>query len=158
MTKEGSDSHPVGKQATGVSIKAGCKDVPTITEAPGGVSSREKELWADIRLAEGSLDSNNPQDCGEGQTEETKNLEQTRQYENLTTHNNTQEQEERAKETHNLVKKCPESRDRKGIVREKTRIAIGDDMDKDWTFETGKAENDGRNIDWSKEGEIHFIH
>ncbi|KAJ1135872.1 hypothetical protein NDU88_002301 [Pleurodeles waltl] len=28
----------------------------------------------------------------------------------------------------------------------------GEDADKDWAFETRKAENDGRNIDWSKDG------
>ncbi|KAJ1090669.1 hypothetical protein NDU88_003798 [Pleurodeles waltl] len=127
-------------------------DAPTIKEAPGGVSRGEKDLCAGIRLAEGSLDSNNPQDCGKGQIEEAKNLEQTRQSEYLTVYNNTQEQEERAKETHNLVKECPEFRDRKGIVQEKTRIATGEDMDTDWTFETGKVENDGRNTDWSKKG------
>ncbi|KAJ1172599.1 hypothetical protein NDU88_004444 [Pleurodeles waltl] len=113
MAKEGSDGHPVGKRATGGSIK----------------------------------------DCGEGHIDKAKNLEwQTRQSDNLTAHNNTQEQEERAKETHNLVKECPESSGRKGIVREETRIATGEDVNKDWTFETGKAENDGRTIDWSKDG------
>ncbi|KAJ1103796.1 hypothetical protein NDU88_001217 [Pleurodeles waltl] len=65
LTKEGSDSHPVGKRTIGGSIKAGCKK-------------------------------------------------------------------------------------RNSAGEDKNRY--GEDMDKDWTFETGKAENDGRNIDWSKEG------
>ncbi|KAJ1148961.1 hypothetical protein NDU88_001785 [Pleurodeles waltl] len=156
MAKEGSDSHLAGKRFTGGSIKIGCKDVPTtIEEAPagGGTSRGEKDLCVDIRLAEGSLDSKKPQDCGEGQADEAKNLDrQVMQSENPIVLNCTQEQEERAKDTCNLVKECPEFCCRKGIVQEKTRTTTGEDADKDWAFETRKAENDGRNIYWSKDG------
>ncbi|KAJ1181035.1 hypothetical protein NDU88_006246 [Pleurodeles waltl] len=40
---------------------------------------------------------------------------------------------------------------RKGIAWEKERTTAGENVVKDWTFETRKAENDGKNIDWSKD-------
>ncbi|KAJ1151576.1 hypothetical protein NDU88_004356 [Pleurodeles waltl] len=38
------------------------------------------------------------------------------------------------------------------IEREKERTTAGEDVAKDWAFETRKAENDGKNIDCSKDG------
>ncbi|KAJ1089786.1 hypothetical protein NDU88_002931 [Pleurodeles waltl] len=38
------------------------------------------------------------------------------------------------------------------IEWEKERIALGENVTKDWTFETRKVENDEKNIDWSKDG------
>ncbi|KAJ1087864.1 hypothetical protein NDU88_001026 [Pleurodeles waltl] len=109
-------------------------------------------LCTDIKLGESSLDSNSPQDCEEGQTSDVKNLEkQQKQSGYLIAHSNIQEQE-RAKETQNLIEGCPESCVRKGTEQEKTGAATGEDVDKNWTLETKKAENDRRNSDWLKDG------
>ncbi|KAJ1200212.1 hypothetical protein NDU88_004038 [Pleurodeles waltl] len=53
----------------------------------------------------------------------------------------------------NLKKKeCPEIRQEKWIEWEKERNTVGEDVAKDWTFETRKVENEGKNTDWSKDG------
>ncbi|KAJ1117266.1 hypothetical protein NDU88_005466 [Pleurodeles waltl] len=124
-----------------------------ITEDLGGGASRgEKGSCTDIKLGESSLDSNNPQDRGEGQTSDVKKLEQqTRRSDYLIAHNNIQEQE-RAKETQSLIEGCLESCVRKGTAQERTGAATGEDVDKNWTSETKKVENDGRNSDWLKDG------
>ncbi|KAJ1117778.1 hypothetical protein NDU88_005974 [Pleurodeles waltl] len=40
----------------------------------------------------------------------------------------------------------------KVIEWEKEKSTVGEDVAKDWTFETRKVENDGKNTDWSKDG------
>ncbi|KAJ1197647.1 hypothetical protein NDU88_001503 [Pleurodeles waltl] len=104
-------------------------------------------------LAESSLDSTRPQDFREGQVDETKNLkQQMTQSESPTALNSIEEQEERVKDTHNLVKECPESCCREEIEREKERTTAWEDVVKDWTFETRKVEKDWKHIDWSNDG------
>ncbi|KAJ1083667.1 hypothetical protein NDU88_003822 [Pleurodeles waltl] len=48
------------------------------------------------------------------------------------------------------VKGTPEGE--KGIEWEKERNTVREDVAKEWTFETGKVENDRKNTDWSKDG------
>ncbi|KAJ1179774.1 hypothetical protein NDU88_005008 [Pleurodeles waltl] len=52
----------------------------------------------------------------------------------------------------NLINECPETRQEKGIEWEKEKSKVGEDVVKDWTFETRKAENDGKSTDWSQDG------
>ncbi|KAJ1089453.1 hypothetical protein NDU88_002604 [Pleurodeles waltl] len=148
IAKEGSDGRMARKQLT-----AGSRCPNYRRGGPGGACHGEKGLCAGKGLAESSLDSNKPQGCGEGRVDETKNPKrQAMQSENPTTLNSIQEPEERVKDTRSLVKECPETRCGKGIEWEKERTAAGENVAKDWTFETRKVENNGKNIDWSKDG------
>ncbi|KAJ1175996.1 hypothetical protein NDU88_001281 [Pleurodeles waltl] len=130
------------------------KDVPNIVaEARGGVHHDEKGSDAGKGLTESKLVLDKSQDCVEGRGDGIKNLEQ--QVISATLHI-IQEQEERIKDTRNLIKECPKIRQEKGIEWEKERNTVGEDMAKDWTFETRKVENDGKNTDWSKDGGDQF--
>ncbi|KAJ1197991.1 hypothetical protein NDU88_001835 [Pleurodeles waltl] len=62
------------------------------------------------------------------------------------------EHEERAKDTRNLINECPETQQEKVIEWEKEKSTVGENVAKDWTFETRKAENDGKSTDWFKDG------
>ncbi|KAJ1131359.1 hypothetical protein NDU88_009696 [Pleurodeles waltl] len=77
----------------------------------------------DAKLGENSLGSKNPQDCGEGQMSEAKQLEQKiRRSDHLIAQNNIQEQE-RAKETQSLIEGCPEPCVKKRTAQERTSEA-----------------------------------
>ncbi|KAJ1113838.1 hypothetical protein NDU88_002079 [Pleurodeles waltl] len=100
-------------------------------------------------LTESSPDLNKSQGYVEGQGDRIKNAEQ--QVISATLHI-IREQDEQAKDTHNLINKCPETQQEKGIHWEKEKSMVGEDVAKDWTFETRKEENDGKSTDWSKDG------
>ncbi|KAJ1169595.1 hypothetical protein NDU88_001486 [Pleurodeles waltl] len=121
------------------------KDQPILMEASGGVRSVELGLCMETKPGENSLNSKNPQDCGEGQMNEAKWLDQKARWsEHLIAHNSIQEQK-RAKETQSLIEGCPESCVKKRTAQEKTEAVIGGDVDRNRLSETGKAEYDGRN-------------
>ncbi|KAJ1163049.1 hypothetical protein NDU88_003512 [Pleurodeles waltl] len=118
-----------------------------------GVYHDEKGSEAGKGLLESGPDLDISHDYVEGQGDRIKNLEQ--QVICATLHI-IREQEERTKVTCNLIKECPEIQQEKGIEWQKERNTVGEDVVKDWTFETLKVENDGKNSDWSKDGGDEF--
>ncbi|KAJ1179889.1 hypothetical protein NDU88_005120 [Pleurodeles waltl] len=97
------------------------KDPPILMEASGEASSEELGLSMKMKPGENSLNSKNPQDCGEGQMNEAKRPDQkARWFDNLMAHNNVQ----RAKETQSLIEGCLESCV-KETAQEKTEAVMG---------------------------------
>ncbi|KAJ1176658.1 hypothetical protein NDU88_001927 [Pleurodeles waltl] len=123
------------------------KDVPSMVADPvGGIYHDEKGSEDGKGLTESSPDLDKSQGYVEGRGDGIKNPEQ---QVNSTTLHIIREQEERPKDTHNLINECPETRQEKGIEWEKEKSMVGEGVAKDWTFETRKVENDGKNTDWS---------
>ncbi|KAJ1090872.1 hypothetical protein NDU88_004000 [Pleurodeles waltl] len=115
------------------------KDPAILLEASGGASSVEPGLCMEMKPGENSLNSKNPQDCGEGQMNEAKRPDQKAKWsDHLMAHNDIQEQE-RAKETQSLIEGCPESCVKKRTAQEKTEAVIGGDADRNRLLETEKA-------------------
>ncbi|KAJ1173510.1 hypothetical protein NDU88_005342 [Pleurodeles waltl] len=101
------------------------KDPPILMEASGGTNNVELGLCMETKPGENSLNSKNPQDCGEGQVNEAKRPDQKARWsDHLIAHNSIQEQE-RAKETQSLIEGCPESCVKKRTAQEKTEAVMG---------------------------------
>ncbi|KAJ1158131.1 hypothetical protein NDU88_010825 [Pleurodeles waltl] len=102
------------------------KDPPILMEDSGEASSVELGACMEMKPGKNSLNSKNPQDCGEGQMKEAKRLDQkARWFDHLVAHSNVQEQE-RAKETQSLIEGCPESSVKERIAQEKTEAVMGE--------------------------------
>ncbi|KAJ1214365.1 hypothetical protein NDU88_001984 [Pleurodeles waltl] len=118
------------------------KDPPILMEASGEASSVELGACMELKPGENSLNSKNPQDCGEGQMNEAKRPDQkARWFDHLMAHSNIQEQE-RAKETQSLTEGCLEACVKKRTAQEKTEAVMGGDADRKRLSETEKAEYD----------------
>ncbi|KAJ1088811.1 hypothetical protein NDU88_001966 [Pleurodeles waltl] len=128
------------------------KDAPILMEVSGGTSSVELGLCMEAKFGENSLNSKNPQDCGEGHMNTAKRPDQKARWsDHLIAHNNIQEQE-RAKETQSLIEGCPESCVKSRTTQERTGAVTGEDADRNLSSEIEKVEYDGRNGEWLKDG------
>ncbi|KAJ1156347.1 hypothetical protein NDU88_009070 [Pleurodeles waltl] len=128
------------------------KDPPILMEASGEASSVELGTCMEMKPGENSLNSKNTRDCGEGQMSEAKRPDQkARWFDHLMAHSNVQEQE-RAKEIQSPIESCPESCVKERTAQEKTEAVMGGVADRNQLLETEKAEYDGRNGEWLKEG------
>ncbi|KAJ1090165.1 hypothetical protein NDU88_003300 [Pleurodeles waltl] len=132
------------------------KDPPILMEASGEASSVELGTCMEMKPGENSLNSKNPQDCGEGQMNEAKRPDQNgRWFDHLMAHSNAEKQE-RAKEIQSLIEGCPECSVKERAAQEMTEAGMGGVADRNQLSETEKAEYDGRNGEWLKEGGAKF--
>ncbi|KAJ1106466.1 hypothetical protein NDU88_003867 [Pleurodeles waltl] len=101
------------------------KDPPIPMEALGEASSVELGACMEMKSGENSLNSKNPQDCGEGPMNEAKLPDQKGRWsDHLMAHSNVQEQE-KAKETQSLIEFALNPVSKRGQRRKRQKLLWG---------------------------------
>ncbi|KAJ1163880.1 hypothetical protein NDU88_004332 [Pleurodeles waltl] len=165
MAKEGSDGHVAGKRLTGGSIKIGCKvSARAGTVKDGEDQSRGVEPDNKARdrtqnkLQAIITDFLTYGDQGSGAVNPillSKDVPTTME-EALGGEKGLHAAKGLLRAAWTLIDHKIAGRGKKGIEREKERTITGEDVVQDLAFETTKAENDGKNIDLSKDGGDQF--